>query len=38
VDVEELKTEFGFTKFYLINDFEANGYGATIMDTTNEEK
>lgn len=38
MDVEELKTEFGFTKFYLINDFEANGYGATIMDTTNEEK
>jgi len=38
VDAEELKQKFGFDKFYLLNDFEANGYGAVAIDITNEEK
>lgn len=38
VDAEQLKEQFHFDKLYLLNDFEANGYGAANLDTSNSEK
>lgn len=38
VDAEQLKEQFHFDKLYLLNDFEANGYGAANMDTSDTNK
>jgi len=37
IDAEVLKEKFGFEKFFLLNDFEANGYGATFVDVEKSE-
>ncbi|CAI2368948.1 unnamed protein product [Moneuplotes crassus] len=38
IDADALKEKFGLDKFYLLNDFEASGYGAVGMDTSDETK
>lgn len=38
VDAEDLKKKFNLDKLYLLNDFEANGYGAATMDVHNKDR